>query len=398
MPKCIVCEDRDVRELLSYDKYPLCIGVMPLELQGKVKSFPLAIGRCNRCGHIQQINTVTEEYKEVIYKNDHSELLSSVPTPSKTGIGKSEAEECFNFFKSCNLPLGKALDIGCYDGYFLSLVKNEGYDAWGVEPNPISIIAEKKYGIPIIRDFFSEGYFEKNSFDVIILRNILEHIVEVNDFLIRVNKVLKPDGHMIIEVPNTTFHLQRGTLGGFFHQHLSYFSLGALLYLLSRHCLECVNSYEDYFMYLCVKKAITKKKEYPLPGEKSDISDKEVEQYFFEYNKKKKDLRELLEKEENVAVFGAGGHTTGLVHMIGKEFAKKKIKYVYDNNPLKHGNTLADVPVIVRNPEAMKVDKPDILIISTNLHQEAIFSQIRKMKLSGPKIVALYPAVKVERL
>jgi len=388
--KCLICGHSDFNDLIYFDKYPLYIGVLPPKLYEKVKNFPLKICQCKKCNHIQQMDRLSNEYKDILYKNKYSELLSSVPTPSKTGIGKSECEKCFDFFKKCNLPHGNVLEIGCYDGYFLSLIKIDGYNVQGIDPNPISKIAAEKYNIHIIKDFFSEKYFNKNTFDIIILRNILEHIDDLHNFIDDVNNILKPEGHIIIEVPNISFLLKKGALGCFFHQHSSYFSIDVLIYFLSKHSLKYVNSYEEYAIYLCVKKIKDEEKQ------KIYIKNKniEIKHYFLEYKKIKNDLIKILKKEDNIAIFGAGGHTTGLVHMLDNNITNK-IKYVYDNNVLKQCNYIANIPVMIRSPEFIKKDNPNILIISSYIYQSIILKQIKKMKIDGLKIVTIYPTVKI---
>ena len=389
MSKCIVCEKSDLRELKSFSKYPLCIGVLPKKLLGKIKSPRLSIGECRSCGHIQQIKVSVN--KDMIYKEEYSELLSSVPTPSKTSIGRVEAQMSFDFFMSYNLPKGKVLDIGCYDGYFLSLIKKKGYKVHGIEPNSASNIAREKYKIPIIQDFFSNKYFEKNTFDIIILRNILEHIAGINDFLEDVNRVLKPNGHVFIEVPNTPFLLRKRAAGIFFHQHLSYFSYKVLMFLLSKHHLKPMKSKNDYFIYLLVKKGndrnINKAK---MMNESSNAIAKD---YFSRYKRRIQDLKNILKDRNRVAIFGAGGDTTDLIHMLDGSF-DRKIKFVYDNNKLKHGNFLAELPIAVRSPEDIKRDKPEAVIVSTYLHQEDIVGQLKEMNIDDLKIVSLYPKVR----
>ena len=394
MAKCIICGSSELSEKIFFDSYPLCIGVQPPELFGKVESFPLTLGSCDQCVHLQQMNPVADEHNDVLYGSENSGLLSSVSIPSKTNVGLVEAQNSFNFFKDCNLPKGKVLDIGCCDGYFLSLLKAQGYDVQGVEPNAIGDVAQKKYGIPITKDYFSAKYFEENSFDIIILRNILEHMSDANGFLEEVYKILKLGGYIFIEVPNSALSLREGHVGCFFHQHLSYFSLGTILHFLSRHSLEHVHSLEDYFMYLCVKKNVDAKPVISSNNDQLDMTHQNIDKYFEGYNRKKKDLNALLEKEDNVAFFGAGGHTTGLTYMIDEEF-RKKIKFVYDNNPLKHGNFLSEIPIEVRDPKYIKSDNPDVLIISTYLHQAELLDQAQKMGVPDLKIVTVHSQVRI---
>jgi len=389
MTKCIVCGSSKLRQLIFFEKYPLCIGVLPPKLFRKIGSYPLSIKECSVCGHIQQAQTCVK--RNDVYKNEHSELISSVPTPSETGINK-EAQRSLDFFVGCNIPKGKVLDIGCYDGYFLSLIKRKGYEVQGIEPNPASEIAKQKYGIPIIKDYFSNKYYKKNSFDIIVLRNILEHIQEVDNFIKNVTRVLKPGGYIFIEVPNTTFLLRKGIASIFFHQHFSYFSLNVMRHLLARHSLKLIKFKRGYFMYLLAKKREKRKINIGKIKNENLKATIDTRNYFTIWKKKINDLNRILKDKNKIGIFAAGGETTDLIRMLDEKF-RKKIKFVYDNNKLKHGNLLAELPIAVRDPKSIRQDNADAIIVSTNLFQAEIVKQLKAMNTPGFKIITLYPKV-----
>ena len=161
--------------------------------------------------------------------------------------------------------------------------------------------------------------------------------------------------------------------------------------ILSKHHLKPMKSKNDYFIYLLVKKGndrnINKAK---MMNESSNAIAKD---YFSRYKRRIQDLKNILKDRNRVAIFGAGGDTTDLIHMLDGSF-DRKIKFVYDNNKLKHGNFLAELPIAVRSPEDIKRDKPEAVIVSTYLHQEDIVGQLKEMNIDDLKIVSLYPKVR----
>lgn len=391
MSRCIVCGSTNLHELHNFNNCPVCIGVVPPRLFGKIKGLPLVIGECKECGHVQQTKNLVN--KEMIYKDKYSGLLSSVPMPSKTSVGSTEAQMSFDFFVNSNIPRGKVLDIGCHDGYFLSLIKKKGYKVQGIDPSPATKIARQKYKIRVIQDYFSTKYFKENSFDVIILRNILEHLPKANNFLADINKVLKPGGYVFIEVPNTPFLLKNGVLLTFHHQHLSYFSIDVLRYLLSMHSMKIVRFKKGYFLYILARKVARAKNKAFKSAKKDNKAIKEAKQYFSIHQKRINVLNKILKRDNRIAIFGAGGDTAHLINMLNENL-KRKIKYVYDNNRLKHHNYLAELPVEVRSPKNIRHDKAEAVIVSTNLHQAEIVKQLKAMNIAELKIVTLYPRVR----
>lgn len=98
----------------------------------------------------------------------------------------------------------KALDIGCYLGLFTELLKKKGYDAYGIDVDKRFIKEAKKNSNRKYLVASAEKIpFKKNSFDVILLLGTLDHIIDRGKALSEINRVLKPNGKVIITLPNT---------------------------------------------------------------------------------------------------------------------------------------------------------------------------------------------------
>jgi 2-polyprenyl-3-methyl-5-hydroxy-6-metoxy-1,4-benzoquinol methylase len=96
---------------------------------------------------------------------------------------------------------GKILDIGCGTGHFLKECKNNGWQVDGTEPdNEARKLAEELTHSKISETVF--GNKNLNSYNIISLWHVLEHIHKLNETLEQVKKLLKEDGHIIIAVPN----------------------------------------------------------------------------------------------------------------------------------------------------------------------------------------------------
>jgi 2-polyprenyl-3-methyl-5-hydroxy-6-metoxy-1,4-benzoquinol methylase len=94
---------------------------------------------------------------------------------------------------------GKLLDIGAGTGDFLVVANNDGWQTIGTEPS------EKAKGIAINKGVkFAESLssLENNSFDVITMWHVLEHVPNLEEYIIELKRLLKPSGTIIIAVPN----------------------------------------------------------------------------------------------------------------------------------------------------------------------------------------------------
>ena len=94
---------------------------------------------------------------------------------------------------------GRILDIGAGTGDFLLECKNQNWDILGIEPN------DKAKGIALVKGIKFGDTIEKlesNSFDVITMWHVLEHVPDVEHQVAELKRLLKPSGTIIIAVPN----------------------------------------------------------------------------------------------------------------------------------------------------------------------------------------------------
>jgi SAM-dependent methyltransferase len=97
----------------------------------------------------------------------------------------------------------KLLEIGCGNGHALKLYKLQGIDCAGLELNSDAITFCEKNELCVINktvEEFSVNNSEK--FDIVCAFQLLEHLSDINGFLTASIKLLKPNGYIIISVPN----------------------------------------------------------------------------------------------------------------------------------------------------------------------------------------------------
>jgi 2-polyprenyl-3-methyl-5-hydroxy-6-metoxy-1,4-benzoquinol methylase len=99
---------------------------------------------------------------------------------------------------------GHVLDVGTGTGYFLQEMKEHGWEVSGTEKSPAAReFCRKEFGLEIhpVEELFR---FRKESFDVITLWHVLEHIHDINENMKVFFRLLKPDGKLVIALPNYT--------------------------------------------------------------------------------------------------------------------------------------------------------------------------------------------------
>ena len=137
------------------------------------------------------------------------------------------------------IPQGRLLDIGCGSGELLYYFKRHNWSCTGIEPNPSAReFARSQYGLRIEKEEQLKKLPEK-SFDVISMWHVLEHVPDVNERMIQVNRLLKDHGLLVIALPNPlswdASYYQESWAAYDVPRHLYHFSRKAFKYLAKKH-------------------------------------------------------------------------------------------------------------------------------------------------------------------
>lgn len=99
------------------------------------------------------------------------------------------------------------LEVGCGLGYLTYALRQEGYQATGVDISPEAIAhAEATYG-PYYEAENIVGMSERTTarYDVIIMTELIEHLEDPFPFIEHVRRLLTPTGHILITTPNKSY-------------------------------------------------------------------------------------------------------------------------------------------------------------------------------------------------
>ncbi len=145
----------------------------------------------------------------------------------------------------------KLLDIGCGTGDFLQIAEQNNWNVFGIEPNEHArIIANKKTDNRVF-DTAALSNFQQESFDVITLWHVLEHLPDLENQLNLFKKLLKPNGTLIIAVPNhhsfDANHYNQFWAAYDVPRHLWHFNRASISKLFSKVSMAVVKTKPMYF-------------------------------------------------------------------------------------------------------------------------------------------------------
>jgi len=168
----------------------------------------LGIVRCKHCTLIY-VNPIVKDSDKNYWGNEENyrkeaQLLFD-------GVAKHHRDP--NYLEDLKLierikPEGEFLDIGTNMGFFLRHTSGRKWNTVGVEPSPtLSKIARRDFGLNVKTAYLHEAGFNDNSFDVVTMTDVFEHISDPKAILADVKRVIKKDGILFIKVPNGNYNL-----------------------------------------------------------------------------------------------------------------------------------------------------------------------------------------------
>ena len=220
--KCEICCNCNYETILETYDYRL-----------KTTAQMYSLVKCTDCGHVV-IHPMPDEqdldsfYPQKFYQTNHN-------------LGFFDQ---FNYWVVCNkikkfAPTGRLLDIGCGVGNFLISAQTKGYDVYGQEISTEGTrLAKKKFDRKISGKNLLDCGFPVNYFDIITLWHVAEHVYDINQYFVEIHRILKPNGVLVLEVPNFD-SIERRFFGKYWihldaPRHLRYFTPGTLQKILSR--------------------------------------------------------------------------------------------------------------------------------------------------------------------
>jgi SAM-dependent methyltransferase len=135
---------------------------------------------------------------------------------------------------------GRMLDIGCGSGWFLSEMRDRGWQVKGVEPSVAAAeFGRKEKGLDIFPGSLLDAGFASGSFEYIRLNHSFEHMAHPKEILDEIFRILADDGKLMIGVPNRD-GMNARLFGPYWHHlalpvHTFSYSAKTLPQLLKKH-------------------------------------------------------------------------------------------------------------------------------------------------------------------
>ena len=237
--------------------------------------------RCLKCDHIQlfPVPTLNEDkkfYDENLQSKNINDVGSIKRARRKMMPDNTRRAELVSKIIT---KRSRILEIGSGHGFFLDIMKKNGYDITGFEISKEKRKYSKKVTkVPVLDININEKIPTVKPFDIVVLFHTLEHIIDPVILLKNIKKLLKPKGKVLVEVPNCDdFHLGLNKFYKEFYwerAHIHYFNSKSLKTVINLGGFKGIKitgvqrySIENFFHWRLKNKPQMENPTYSLSGE-----------------------------------------------------------------------------------------------------------------------------------
>lgn len=396
---CQICGSEDLDDVLSLGYMPPVNQMVPIgEVPRQQPWFPTHMLHCRQC-ELVQLGLAVDPV--IIFPPEY---------PYTSGTTKVLRDNFADLQRESAAMLGLGtddlvVDIGSNDGTLLSNFKNAGFRVLGIEPTDVGDIANER-GIPTVKYYFGSEAARKVKAEhgparVITAANCFAHMEDVHAIVDGILEMLDDNGvfisesHYLIGLLDT---LQYDTV---YHEHLRYYSLASLKYLLEMHDLEVFHARPIPSHGGSIRVYAARKGQYPVQDSvaqmlaaepRGDAMAKRLATFRDEVVLSKLRLlsmiRDLKEKGARIAGISAPSRASTLVNYVGLDEAL--IDYVCEiPGSLKIGKCMPGTGIPVVDEAKLFEDQPDCAIIFSWHIADELAPKLRAKGFRGQFITPL---------
>lgn len=386
---CRVCGSAKLRDVVSLGNQYLSDFREDNKLPDQ---YPLEVIMCQNCTLVQLRHTTPPEK---LY-NDHYGYKSGINNTIKADLADIVAKAT-EYHKE-----GTVVDIGANDGTLLSCYYGP-YHKIAYEPVPKLAKECESHADLVINDFFSAAAYPTNTdkAKIITVISCFYDLEDPNKFVSDLVKILDDDGIIVIEQNYLAGMIQQVAFDNICHEHLEFYSLKSLEYLLNRHGLEVFDvetnsinggAFRTYVRHMNNvdkmrqferKMKLDNQFTYSLFGMKVAQTRKKV--YNF--------IKKVTDEGKSVYLYGASTRGNTLIQACGLD--NTMITAAVERNPEKFGKKIASLQIPIISEEEARKQKPDYMLVLPWFFKEEFIEREKEYLMNGGSFIFPLPEFEV---
>ena len=384
--------------VLSLGKMPLANASLTADqLQETEPVYALELAFCSECTLVQITETVLPGtlFDNYLYFSAYSETMLQESEQLAGRLIESRRLNSESF----------VVELGSNDGYQLQYFLTRHIPVLGIDPAKNVVEVAEAKGVPTLCGYFGrelalELRKRGHIADVIIARNVLAHVADLNGFVEGIGILLKRDGIAVIEVPYIKDMIDNSEFDTVYHEHLCYFSATALNRLFEKHGMvlkdvEHIPLHGGSLRLYVAHSGKPMKSVQSLLREEREWGVERAETYlgFADRVTRVKDaltalLMSIKKDGHSIAAYGAAAKGTVLLNYC--EIGPDILDFVVDVSPYKQGRYIPGVRLPIYPPARLLEAMPEFtLILAWNIAEEVLRQQSEYVRRGGKFIIPL---------
>jgi hypothetical protein len=403
--KCLVCGNSNIIKILNLGKSPLANNLISFQnARFKEKKYPLVMGQCNKCKHVQLKYVVRPKLMF-----DNYLYVSSTSSTLKKHLNSIPA--AINKIKKINKK-DLVIDIGSNDASLLKGYKKYNTICIGVEPASNLRKFYKNTNIKNYNNYFDFKLANKilmkyGKAQILTATNVFPHLQNLKDFCKALKVLMHKDSIFVFEAHYLLNLLKDAAFDTIYHEHVSYWSINSAQNLFKQYGLEIfkvdkLNIHHGQIRcWVALRgsqrmdKRLPKQISFEIKNGRIDRQGLSKFKSKVENNKKK--LIRLIKKQKKlgklIAGYGAPAKASTLLTYL--KLNKNDIPFIVDKNPLKQNCFIPGSRIPIYSLREIYKRRPHFLINFAWNFLDEIIKQNKKFLKSGGKIINPIPKVSV---
>jgi len=406
--KCRICKNKDLKKIIDLDnQYIQGSFIKKNYPKPYLKKIPLQLVLCQKCSLVQLLHTTN---KEILYKNYWYE--SGINKTMRMHLKDLVSNLCR--IKKNEIKKIKVLDIGCNDGTLLNFYPKT-VEKFGIDPSHIAKKIDKKK-FKIINDFFPPR--KKNLKDLKIKFDLITSIAMFYDldnpnlFVKNIKRYLKNDGVWVLELSYLIDMLKLNSFDTICHEHLEYYSLSSLNYLMKHNGLKIFKVTKNKINGGSIRCFVTQDKNmmYDQKGniiylnrllkneQKLKIKNTKIfKKFMLNISKIKIKLKKIIEniKKNNKSIYVLGASTKGNTILQFLDINNKTIPFATEINSEKFGAKTIGSNIEIINEDIIKKNPPNYQLVLPWHFKKEIINREKNYLKNGGKLILPVPTIKI---
>lgn len=364
--------------LIELPAFPLTEIYTRLKPTRKAGFADQAFHLCPKCGHGQLANVVDVD---LVYEGSSHYFFRT----SQSAVARESAEFFRRFIMDTvgERRFQTIAEVGCNDLYLLKLLKSSAARLVGIDP--ILKGKEKELAednVVAVGDFF-ENVTLDSDIDMFICKDTLEHVSGPRRLIERLVSRAGEDTLFFFQFPLLETLLAGCRFDHIFHQHLNYFSLKSIRYMLNDLGCELVNERINISHWGAILIAFRKSRTKNAAATTAVTPDEVLERYsLFRSNMAVTAQRLRLLAGETIYGYGAGLMLPVLAYHLGDDLSS--LKCILDDDKRKDGLYYVNLPVRISLPEGADI-RDSVVMVTAIASMNNVRAILRRLFDLGPK-------------